>query len=1807
MFIKSTKDNDSNPLTRITANGDILLANTMPQAEYMYGCTPTAVAMLLGFYDMYGYRGKNYSDLIAGVVAQNSRGTDGNKYDMDAFDTVLGLATASKDYVYRFYSRGDLDIITGNKSGSYWTTSGEEELEYSFTSGGEGPELRTDNWNCIADYLGTGQCWRGNDNLSTSFSVMSLEEAINTNSVITYISDETTRTIDWRYTTMIYGLYLYVRDKGYALDTKSTGIYAVDVNNGSFTFEDYMMEIDAGRPVLISITEHSMVGYGYNAETREIIFDDCYEADQRMVWGGTYYYSGAYRHLETITVVRFMNGDDINLALTALGSESDGAILTLADGNPVNESCFEADTLFVSFTISNLGSTDCEPFPITIYVDGQPAKTFSNVYIEANSSRDFINVPLGELCVGLHIVRVIADEGNAGSELSNLNNVAEQKVMILKDGTNIVSGLKTVSSGKISFDDYVTSDGQFHVLNGGTASGTLVWGKVADISSDGITTFQPGTAIVSQGGLIRDVSVYEYGQLLVEGTAENVRVYEDGVTVISAGGYADGLCVGSDATVRIESGGILSGIVSVAKGASVVFEDGGILLFDLSDALPGSDATINGLSYILGNYSCALTVDASLPRGQYKLATDAGSFSGTITVSDTSGILLGSIVSNAPLVTESGLYSLKCSQGTLLLNIKAVHPEKPVASADITEPTSGEVRVSATFSEDSFLKEYSLDGIQWFNYTSPIKLTQNGTVLFRAINEEGFASEIASCTVENIDKSFVSGLTLNKGESAFVYSGQTYFKTVLSGGQLYVREEGLVDSASIESGGNLFICSGGTAICPVVASGGSLDVMSGGTAMGVIWSPCVGTIQIDHGAEITFADSFSGVYYGSGGQLLSHAPVFESQTVSRASMYAMSGGTANCAEIGFSGYLFAFGGMANDTEIYSGGYCCASCGGELNNTTVNSGGRLIVSSGGMASGIVENGGYVNVRDGGTASFAAHTFSGSIVHSSATVHSGTTANSTTMNSGCLFVYSGGKLTGRTICLDGIVSTYQGAVVDFDLTEVTPDAAARINDFSKIMGEAPIYVITVNPTQEQGLYRLADKVSDFNSTISVMNMNGVELTTISVGESKSIAGIDCALLLSDNTLSLKFGTDDSSIPATSNGLVLKKGSRTVASGELFRDTVIDSGGVLYIADCGIADSAAVNSGGTLYISSGGRVKTLMVNSGGVVYVLSGGSALRVRENGGLVDIKDGAEEDVTFLPNTFSNHVQALKKASLHSGTTTFSMTVMYNGAIRIFNGGQADRTIISSGGIVSVCSGGLAKETTVSSGGVLYISSGGLGDCIFVASSGSLYAKENSRITGRMTVEAGAVFSANETTVLDFDLTRMEPGAAALVNNLSVIQGMPLYTLTVDSSLKTGTYVYNLADGALNFNGMISVVNTAGAVFGTLSVGQSIRIGETNYSLNLTGSLLSVSVNSPPPPSPVNLNGTQDHLSWDPNGAKEYIVECSADDFEHAFRAVVSSPATDLREFPAGTYQWRVKGDGSDEWTNGNDIVFLAPSEETKVVQSKENGNDDIFFATVVDTWNKGFCAKHSGTKNDWAGTKETVPLNRLGRIRNLFFGSSDPNVLCLTDADNGDAIFVDDVYTDSPEDMAKETARLYKIQEIRAGAGADIVDMTSQRFEYNGDGLTIRGGAGDDTIWANRGDNFLFGDDGNDRIVGASGNDVITGGIGNDRMHGGGGNDVFTFCDNWGADNVEQLADGKVTLWFASGSETNWDSTSLTYTDGANSVKVTGVASVELKFGDDGSDLYATLTSSGAFAKYSSQRIFEETGKGIMHTALLSN
>ena len=349
-------------------------------------------------------------------------------------------------------------------------------------------------------------------------------------------------------------------------------------------------------------------------------------------------------------------------------------------------------------------------------------------------------------------------------------------------------------------------------------------------------------------------------------------------------------------------------------------------------------------------------------------------------------------------------------------------------------------------------------------------------------------------------------------------------------------------------------------------------------------------------------------------------------------------------------------------------------------------------------------------------------------------------------------------------------------------------------------------------------------------------------------------------------------------------------------------------------------------------------------------------------------------------------------------------------------------------------------------------------------------------------------------------------------------------------------------------------------------------------------------------APENLAGSADELSWDAiDGAERYIVEYSKDNFEHVIAFEIAGNQLDCLALPEGNYQWRVRGMDKNLVSNGQDIAVQNSPAEPQVFISDADGYSDIFFANAHGTWSNRYVARHVGILNTWDGTNEKVALNGKNKLADIFVGSDDANTLLMTDDANGDALFVDDIYTALPGTVAEQQARIAQIDEIRAGAGDDVIDMTSVRFAYIGDGVKICGGLGNDTIWANDGRNTLFGDAGDDRIVGGNDNDVIVGGIGNDSMHGGGGNDIFCFGDDWGIDTVEQLAGGSVTLWFESGSESNWDAALLTYTDGENCVTVRGVSDVILTFGGDISAL-----PNGVFDDAASEKIFEDKNKGTL-------
>ena len=622
--------------TSRSANGDVVLYSPVPEAEYMYGCVPTAVGMLLGYYDLYGYRGTDLSNIIAGTVSLKSRGTDGNKYNMNEFDTALGRAIATEDYVYRFYSHDDISTLASYYN--YTPTTPQEELPYSFTD--DGISMNISVWNCLADYLGTGQYWRRNGNLSTTNSYCSLEDLLGYSFVVTIDDGTTHKTIDYKNTAMLYGLDLYVQSKGYSLDYEITGTYPVDVAGGTFTFEDYMAEIDAGRPVMVSIESHAMIGYGYNAETREIIFDDCYSHDQRMVWDGVYHYSNADRTLQSITVIGFNVNGDMDLEVVPFT----GSTQTLVVSDRQNafrsvDHVMEGESVYAAFGIRNNGSKESKDFYAGVFVDGELVSSSYCYSIASKTTRKVSGATIAGLSVGLHNVRVMADVKNTVQELSGKNNLADRNILVLKSGTNIVHGTKNVSGGKTTRDDYVSGGARINVSSA-VAFDTVLLGTITSTDADGTVHFYGASAYIGDEGYLSGTTVYEYGQVYVQfgGIAADTMLAENGRLTVSSGGSAAGVEVHSRAKLQVQEGGKLTGGITFESGASATMDSKAILDFDISQLAPGSGARVNNLAAVKGGPLYTLTVSGTQQNGRYTLAEGASAFAGTVKFKNVSDI-----------------------------------------------------------------------------------------------------------------------------------------------------------------------------------------------------------------------------------------------------------------------------------------------------------------------------------------------------------------------------------------------------------------------------------------------------------------------------------------------------------------------------------------------------------------------------------------------------------------------------------------------------------------------------------------------------------------------------------------------------------------------------------------------------------------------------------------------------------------------------------------------------------------------------------------------------------------------------------------------------------------------------------------------------------------------------------------------------------------------------------------------------------------------------------------------------------------
>ena len=707
-------------------------------------------------------------------------------------------------------------------------------------------------------------------------------------------------------------------------------------------------------------------------------------------------------------------------------------------------------------------------------------------------------------------------------------------------------------------------------------------------------------------------------------------------------------------------------------------------------------------------------------------------------------------------------------------------------------------------------------------------------------------------------------------------NGEANDTNVLSGGRLYVSSGGVANNTTVSSG-SMFVEIGGVANSTNVISHGRLNVSVGGQ-VNYVTIDRTGSAFLDAGGDANNVTVSSGGYLdisdgamasaivvSSGGHLLFDvAPGNYVQGTKGGKTFEMKNGalsnytvTRDTDPAGKNFALQVFsGGTTNKTTVSSGGSMIVADGAVVNSTTVLPNASLILLKGATVNYTVFSSSIFTVMDSMTLNNTTVKDSYLIVSSngytnvtvlsngSMSVSDGGIASETTVkNGGILDVGATGIVTNTFVnsggCMGVIGSANETTVKNGGMLDVLAGGAVRGTILSS-GGSARISGNATNTTVNQS-------GADVDAVLTICNGGKATRTTVNVCGYAIVSsgGQATSTTINYGEMTLSGGT------ATST-MVNSGGRLTVSNGGTAMYSLISSGGILNVSSGGTATAAILNEG-AMYLSGGATLHSADVNSGSILYVDSGAITDRIYECGGYVAVQNGAEAN--FASNTFNKKVYSRASATVHSGTTARIITLEQLGYLHVFSGGRTVAVTVSSGGDLYL-SGGIAEGTTVSAGGSMYVFSG-------------------ATVAGQTYIEDGAQILAYDGSILEFDpsrITSANPGP--LVNDLSRINGTPLYTLKVDGSLSDNTY--KLAGGAAGFDKTISVVNTEGTSLGTLKVGQTANIGGKGYTLNLGGdNVLSVKVEAAAPTGPVKSD-------IDGNGISDVMFVWTGNNYAHGY-------------------------------------------------------------------------------------------------------------------------------------------------------------------------------------------------------------------------------------------------------------------------------------------------------------------------------------
>lgn len=272
-----------------TAAGIKVLA--VPAFKWVFGCAAVVGAMIAGYYDRSGWSDIYTGPANGGVVPLDDKiwGTWSDGYDSYPSNPLVG----ARKGVDGRTSRGSIE--------DYWIHFDNADPD-PYMSGGWVQHKWGD---AIGDYMKTSQYVYENDDGSTSIHNFN-------NSPDRFTCAEMVRRGIQDYDGT-YGRKLFYEARGYSV-ADCYNQRTDNLTSGGFSFAQYKAEIDAGRPVMLNLTSHTVAGVGYDDAKYSIYIHDTWDNyDHIMVWGGLY--AGEYS-LRSVSIVNLIDPEDFLLLIS---------------------------------------------------------------------------------------------------------------------------------------------------------------------------------------------------------------------------------------------------------------------------------------------------------------------------------------------------------------------------------------------------------------------------------------------------------------------------------------------------------------------------------------------------------------------------------------------------------------------------------------------------------------------------------------------------------------------------------------------------------------------------------------------------------------------------------------------------------------------------------------------------------------------------------------------------------------------------------------------------------------------------------------------------------------------------------------------------------------------------------------------------------------------------------------------------------------------------------------------------------------------------------------------------------------------------------------------------------------------------------------------------------------------------------------------------------------------------------------------------------------------------------------------------